>query len=309
MSTLRPSLNALRAFEATARLQSFSAAAEELAVTHGAVSRHIKSLEDTVGLQLLQRSASGASPTEEGRRLAEALSRAFALIHSSVEELRPGPLTLSCSESIMMFWLLPRLARFKQAHPGVELRFNAGAGAVDFARENVSAAIRLSTIAAPKDALVTDAAAEWIGPVCSPHYLRTVRITNGADMRRARLMASGTRPHAWQDWKRHYGKPAGELQVAEWFAHFYLLIQAAKCGLGMANVPRMLVQDDLTNGTLVAPLGFVPGPNRLCVWQAPHLGRSADAQRLVGWLAEELRALEEPGTRSSTATPILPRQV
>src|SRR3990167_10200952 len=84
----RLSLNALRAFEATARLRSFSAAAEELSVTHGAVSRHIRMLEDSLGLALLQRTAQGATPTGEGQRLAEGLSKAFGLIQSSVEQDR-----------------------------------------------------------------------------------------------------------------------------------------------------------------------------------------------------------------------------
>src|SRR6478736_9194411 len=87
---LRLSLNALRAFEATARLRSFSAAAEELSVTHGAVSRHIRMLEDSVGLALLKRTAHGAVPTPEGQRLADGLSTAFSLIQSRVEQLTQG---------------------------------------------------------------------------------------------------------------------------------------------------------------------------------------------------------------------------
>src|SRR4030095_502405 len=81
----RLSLNALRAFEATARLRSFSAAADELSVTHGAVSRHVRMLEDTLGLPLLTRNAHGTEPTAEGQRLAEGLSRGFQLIQASVE--------------------------------------------------------------------------------------------------------------------------------------------------------------------------------------------------------------------------------
>ena len=293
-SVPRLSLNALRAFEATARLRSFSAAAEELSVTHGAVSRHIRALEDTIGLPLLHRSASGASPTAEGQRLAEALSSAFALIHSSIEQIRPGPLTLSCSESIMMYWLLPRLARFEEANPGVELRFNTGSGPIDFVRDNVSVALRLSTFEPPKEAIRTDAVTEWIGPVCSPQYLRSARISSAADLARARLLASRTRPQAWDDWQRQCRDVIEEpLRVQESFAHFYLLIQAAKCGLGLANVPRMLVRDDLTNGTLVAPLGFVAGRNKISVWLAPHLGRRGDAVRLVAWLVDELRSSEQ----------------
>jgi LysR family glycine cleavage system transcriptional activator len=292
MNLDRLSLNALRAFEATARLRSFSAAAEELSVTHGAVSRHIRMLEDATGLPLLTRTAHGTEPTAEGQRLAEGLSRGFQLIQSSVALLKPGPLTLSCSDSIMMYWLLPRLSGFQEANPDVELRFNMGYGPVDFVRDSISVAIRLSTIEAPKDVIRNGAVIEWIGPVCSPAYLRTLRLTSPADLPRARLMVSRTRPHAWDDWSHGCGIDLGSLPIAESFNHFYLLIQAAKCGLGMANVPRMLVHDDLSNGTLVAPLGFLAGPNKLSIWVAPHLSRRSDTVRLVDWLADELRMSE-----------------
>jgi LysR family glycine cleavage system transcriptional activator len=288
----RLSLNALRAFEATARLHSFSAAAEELSVTHGAVSRHIRMLEDSLGLALLTRSAQGAMPTDEGQRLADGLSTAFSLIQSSVEQLKPGPLTLACSESIMMYWLIPRLNRFKEAHPEVELRFNMSHGPLDFARDSVSVAIRLSSIEPPKDVVRADVAHEWVGPVCSPQYLRLKRIESVSDLARAKLMVSRTRPSAWADWARCSGGIDMELRVDEVFDHFYLLIQGARCGLGLANVPRMLVRDDLTSGTLVAPLGFVRGPNRLSIWIAPHLSRRSDVVKLVDWLHDELRATE-----------------
>ena len=292
MALSRLSLNALRAFEATARLRSFSAAAVELSVTHGAVSRHIRMLEDSLGLPLLRRSAHGTAPTAEGQRMAESLSRAFNLIQSSIEQLKPGPLTLSCSESIMMYWLIPRLARFQEANPEVELRFNMGHGSVDFTRDNISVAIRLSTIDPPKEVVRTDVVTEWIGPVCSAEYLRNLRLTSAADLARARLMVSRTRPHAWVDWSRCCGQDLGDLRVDDAFDHFYLLIQAAKCGLGLANVPRMLVRDDLSSGTLVAPLGFSAGPNKLVLWVAPHLSRRPDTGKLADWLIDELRTSE-----------------
>ena len=292
MTSPRLSLNGLRAFEATARLRSFSAAADELSVTHGAVSRHIRMLEDSIGLPLLIRSAHGTKPTEEGQRLAEGLSRAFNLIQSSIEQVRPGPLTLSCSESIMMYWLIPRLARFQEAHPEVELRYNMSHGTVDFARDNIGVAIRLSTIEPPPEVVRSDVITEWIGPVCSAEYLRTLRLTTAADLSHARLMVSRTRPDAWLDWSRCDGQDCGDLRTDEVFDHFYLLIQAAKCGLGLANVPRMLVRDDLNSGALVAPLGFAAGPNRLVIWVAPHLSQRADTVKLVDWLTDELRAWE-----------------
>ena len=292
MASPRLSLNAMRAFEATARLQSFSAAADELSVTHGAISRHIRLLEDSLGLPLLHRSSHGTKPTEEGRLLAEGLSRAFDLIQSCIQQVRPGPLTLSCSESIMMYWLIPRLARFHEAHPDVELRYNMSHGAVDFARDNIGVAIRLSTIDSPEDVIRSDVVSEWIGPVSSAEYLRTSQLSSAADLINAHLMVSKTRPQAWLDWRRSCGQGVGELQIDETFDHFYLLIQAAKCGLGVANVPRMLVRDDLNSGALVAPLGFAAGPNRLVIWVAQHLSRRADTVKLVDWLTDELRASE-----------------
>ncbi len=119
-----------------------------------------------------------------------------------------------------------------------------------------------------------------------------MQLTSASDLARARLLVSRTRPQAWADWSRCCGQEIGELHVADTFDHFYLLIQAAKCGLGLANVPRMLVRDDLSNGTLVAPLGFSAGPNKLVLWVAPHLSRRPDAVKLVDWLTDELRASE-----------------
>ncbi len=291
-SQIRLSLNALRAFEATARRRSFSAAAEELSVTHGAVSRHIRALEDSLGVALLTRNSQGTVPTAEGQRLADGLSTAFSLIQASVEQLKPGPLTLACSESIMMYWLLPRLNRFKDAYPEVELRCNMSHGQVDFARDNVSVAIRLSSIEAPKEVVRTDVVHEWIGPVCSPEYLRHHRLESVQDLARARLMVSRTRPSAWDDWARCSGNSGMALQVDESFDHFYLLIQGARFGLCLASVPRMLVLGDLRSGTLVAPFDFARGPNRVSIWIAPHLVRRPDVTKLVDWLQDELREPE-----------------
>lgn len=288
----RPSLNALRAFEATARLRSFGDAAEELSVTHGAVSRHIRSLEDTLGVMLLLRNAHATEPTPEGARLAEGLSRAFNLIQASVEQVKPGPLTLSCSESIMMYWLLPRLAKLHEEHPSIEVSFNMSHGPVDFARDNVSIAIRINSFEPPKGVEPIELVDEWIGPVCSPEYLRSIRIRKADDLQHARLLAANTRLGAWDEWVASSGNTQLQPVIAEAFGHFYLQIQAAKCGLGVANVPRMLVADELRSGALVAPFGFVPGPRKLVLWVAPHLAERPDADALAEWLAAEMTASE-----------------
>ncbi len=292
--TRRPSFNALRAFEAVARLRSMSAAADELCVTHGAVSRHVRGLEESLGLQLLVRGPQSTDPTPEGQRLAEGVASALGLIQATLEQLKPGPLTLSCSASILTHWLIPRVARFHAAYPGIELQFNVNYGSVDVVRENIGVAIRNTMVAPPEDVVVRELVTEWVGPVCSPEYLRSARIRKPADLAHARLLSTKTRRHAWEEWEQASGLAGLSLPVRESFEHFYVLIQAASCGLGIATVPRMLVLDDLQAGKLVAPFGFVPGPHKLALWIAPHLRDRAETRALAQWLTEELRESAGP---------------
>lgn len=295
----RPSLNALRALEATVRLSSMTAAAEELSVTHGAISRHIKSLEDMFGVALLVRGARSVQATPEGARLAMDLSSAFALINASVEQLQPGPLTLSCSSTIMMSWLIPRIGGFHARHPDTELQFNMNYDRIDFVRDKISVAIRNSVIEPPKDVVIKDLIDEWIGPVCSPDYLAAKKVASTADLSRCALLSTKTRPNGWHDWISAAGvdinaKPQNS------YDHFYLLIQAAACGLGFAMAPKMLVLDDLRSGKLVAPFGFIPGPNKLVLWIAPHLRLRADTRALADWLTSEFR---KPGMQGEAIEP------
>ncbi|ACL57394.1 LysR family transcriptional regulator [Methylobacterium nodulans] len=119
-----PSLVALRAFEAAARHRSLTRAAEELCVTHGAVSRHVKALEAALGVPLMRRGALSSDPTPEGACLAEGLTAAFGLIQATIERVTPGPLTLSCSASIMLCWLIPRMSAFHAVHGDVQVELN-----------------------------------------------------------------------------------------------------------------------------------------------------------------------------------------
>lgn len=289
MTSPRPSFNALRAFEATARLRSMSAAADELSVTHGAVSRHVRSLEELLGVVLLKRGAHSTDPTPEGAQLAEGVAAALNLMQVTLEQLKPGPLTLSCSASILTHWLIPRLARFHERHPAVELQFNVNYGPVDVVRENIGIAIRNTMITPPDDVVVRELVTEWVGPVCSPDYMRSARLRQPGDLANARLLCARTRPGAWSEWAAAAGIGGPELQVRELFDHFYVLIQAAACGLGIAPVPRMLVLDDLRSGKLVAPFGFAPGPHKLALWLAPHVRSRPETQALAQWLTEELQ--------------------
>ena len=298
MGVKRPSLNALRAFEATVRLSSMSAAADELLVTHGAVSRHIKSLEEMFGIPLLVREARSLHATPEGARLAIELSGAFSRIASSIEQLQPGPLTLSCSSTIMMYWLIPRIGGFHALHPDIELRFNMNYDKIDFVRDEISVAIRNSMIEPPKEVIIKEMIDEWIGPVCSPEYLAATKIKRPRDLENCVLLGSKTRPAAWSDWTKSLDQGLS-LRSQRSYDHFFLLIQAAICGLGVAIVPKILVLDDLRSGKLVAPLGFVGGSNKLVLWIAPHLRMRPDTKALVAWLTDEMH---KPGTQGDAVT-------
>ncbi len=272
----------------TARKGTFSEAADALSVTHGAISRHIRSLEDSLGVVLLTRNAHGTTLTPEGAKLAAGLSRGFALIQESVEQVKPRPLELSCSASIMMHWLLPRLAKLHSAFPAMELGLKTGHGPIDFIEEGVSLAIRLDSIQPPTGTVPIPLTKEWIGVVCSPAYEAASELSAVNDLRMEHLLATKTRPHAWADWYMAMSQEPVENTDLEFFEHFYLLIQAAKVGLGLACVPRILVQEELAKGELVAPFGFVEGPASLVLWVSPSAMHRNDTENLARWLREEM---------------------
>ena len=281
-------LNSLRAFEVSVRLGSMTAAAAELRVTPGAISRHIKALETRFGLLLLQRLARTATATREGAQLAGDLSSAFDRMRLAVSRIQPGPLTLSCSATMMMHWLLPRLGKFKQENPSTELRLNVNFGDVDFIRDEISVAIRNSMYHPPPTAVARTLTREEIGPVCHPNYAARLGLTAPGDLARARLLSTETRPQAWAEWARSMGD-AAVLQPHEVYEHFYLAIQAAACDLGVAIAPRMLVENEIAAGHLVAPVGFVIGPHSLRLWIADHLRDRADVRALSKWLRTQMQ--------------------
>ncbi len=304
-----PSLNALRAFEAAARLRSISRAATELGVTHGAISRQIKVLEETMGVPLLSRGARESLPTLDGKQLAEGLTAAFGMVYATVERMKPGPLTLSCSSSITMCWLIPRMPSFYAKHPGIEIKLDMNYDKVDFTRDNISMAIRVSTIEPPKGAVIRPLGPEWIGPLCSPDYLASLSLKSVDDLANAKLLSTNSRPQAWDDWFSIVRARPTAGHSSQSFDHFFLMIQAAACGLGVAVVPQILAIDELKSGRLVAPFGFTRGKRDLSLWVAPHLASRGDLKIVENWLMQEMGEglkhaadLPRPGAHNSSKT-------
>lgn len=296
MNVRRPSLNALRAFEAAARLGGISAAAAELGVSHGAVSHHVGAMEALFGIPLLRRLSHSVRPTEEGMRLAATLTEAFKLIDAGLMRLQPGPLKISCSSTIMMHWLIPRLGSFKDRHKSAEIRLNVNYGPIDFVHDEVSVAIRIDSIPPPKDVIVKTLIREEIGPVCTAEYAARHGLNSPKELHAARLLGSKTRPMAWNDWWSATGQEGPPLAVQESYDHFYLQNQAAACGLGVAMTPLILVFDQINAGNLIAPFGFTEGPHEIVLWIAPLLRQRLDLRELVEWLQFEMEKLKSTGS-------------
>lgn len=255
-----PSLNALRAFEAAARLGSMTAAADELHVTHGAVSRQVKQLERDLGQPLFHRAGTGLALSDNGKRLLPILTSAFDLMASGVAQAsrRPGaPFTVSCLGTFTMRWLIPRLFAFRAAHPDIEIQLSANDGAVDFSRDGIDFAIRVERPPWPENMIVTPFIEEEIGPVLSTSLQAALQLRNPGDIARATLLHTETRQGAWADWFGAVGCAEVTPVADQTFEHFYFMLQAAASGLGVAIGPRPVVEDDIAAGRLIAPFGFV----------------------------------------------------
>ncbi|MES2819283.1 MAG: LysR family transcriptional regulator [Pseudomonadota bacterium] len=293
MSHDLPPLNALRAFEAAARLQSISRAAEELHVTHGAVSRQMRVLEEDLGCALFVKDGRGVKLTAAGLRLREAAGDAFERVRGVCAELRQGaedaPFLLGCSGSLLARWFIPRLDRLNRELPELRLHLSASDADLDPRRPGLNATLLFAEPPWPADMQVHELAAERIGPVLSPRYARHAALAAApaSALLGEPLLHTTSRPQAWPTWAAHNRLEAQALTLGQGFEHLYYLLEAAAAGLGVAIAPYQLVADDLVAGRLVAPWGFVETRAQLVLWlPTRQLDRRGEA--LAAWLRREL---------------------
>lgn len=288
-----PSLNALHAFEAAARLQSVSRAADELHVTHGAVSRHVRTLEQQLGVTLFVRSGRGLKLTEAGARLRDAAGDAFGGLLDACAELRrstrEAPFVLGCPGSLLARWFIPRLDRLQREMPDLQLQLSASEGELDPRRPGLDATLWFAERPWPDDMQVFELASECIGPVLSPHHPRLASLVQApaSALSGELLLHTASRPQAWPQWAASQGLDGDALRYGQGFEHLYFLLEAALAGLGVAIAPQQLVADDLASGRLLAPWGFIETPARLALW-VPRRQVDGRAERLADWLRREL---------------------
>jgi LysR family glycine cleavage system transcriptional activator len=288
-----PALNAMRVFEAAARHQNFSRAAEELSVTQSAVSRQVQRLEAQLGQRLFVRNGPRLVLTTTGREYLQVVQDGLAVIRRGTarlfhRDLQPV-LTLSVLPSLVSRWFIPRIADFEKAHPNVALRLSASYQVVDFAvSTDIDAAIRFGRGPWPgveAEPILEDV----IFPVCSP--AKAAQLKEPADLRGERLLVEDPFWDLWGLWARTAGledmPPNGDRLSDDFSAQ----LQAATLGHGVALARGMLVADDLRSGQLVCPFPIaVRCPLQYYFVSPPGRRREPAIETTRQWLQEAAAA-------------------
>lgn len=255
-----PPLNALVSFCSAAKHQSFTKAAQELNLTHGAVSRAVKQLEHHFAMDLFERRNRRVYLNEQGLFFFEKVQKILSDIQIAAEDLKQfnqyRKVLISCEPSLAMRWLMPRLTTLQEVLGDTDVQILTAGGPVDLVAHSIDIAIRRADFKWPKEYWVTPLTPEWIGPVCNPSYLEKTPAHEWV------ALHTRTRPQAWSDWTSTWSDWTSissneqKSSTDQYFDHFYFSLQAAVAGMGVAIAPSQLVYDDLAQGALVAPFGF-----------------------------------------------------
>ncbi|HSI59842.1 MAG TPA: transcriptional regulator GcvA [Ideonella sp.] len=253
-----PPLNAIRAFEATARHLSMTLAADELSVTPGAVSRQIKALESSLGLQLLKRGHRQISLTRQGAEYHRAVTQALEALRDATRKLKRSSqrkqLKIRAYTTFAMRWLIPRLTDFHASNPGIEVLLKASLAPVDFHKEDIDGAIRLGDGNWPGThcyRLVSNV----LAPVASPALMKAgPKLKRAQDLAQHTLLHSIARPDDWLHWLEAAGADAAvDPRAGMTFESSAMTYAAAVEGQGLAMAQLFLVEKDLKEGRLVQP--------------------------------------------------------
>jgi len=300
MSDAIPSLNALRAFAVAARHLNLTTAAAELFVTPSALSHQIRGLEKALGISLFERTGKGLILTRAGQRLLPGIRDGFEQISQAVAQLREdreeNVLTVSMLSTFAMRWFIPRLARFQQAHPDIDVRISTSVALVDFKREDIDCAIRSGAGNWP-DVTAIRLFAEKLMPVCSPTLATPeAPLNKPEDLQYHTLLHARLRPDDWRVWLHSAG--AGELKPAheQVFETRNFAIQAAVDGLGVAIIDPSLAAKEIQSGRLIQPFAHILTAES--AWYLVYPERAAQGRRIAAfcdWLLAEAAESIESG--------------
>ncbi len=295
----RPSLNALRAFEAAARLLSFQSAASELHVTPAALSHQVRQLEAQLGLKLFNRQHRAVSLTAAGKRLQPELRDAFATIDRAIRDVQqrsePNTLTVASGPSFTAKWLSPNLRDFLERAPGTDFRISSSLTLVDLPRSDIDVAIRFGRGHYP-DCQTVRLADDHLAPMCSPTWLAEHPLATPADLIEHTLIDDQTHLGGdlslpvWEDWLRAAGvRKKARNRVAFNVADHTL--DAAAAGGGVVLGRTVLACTDLASGRLVCPFELQI-PTGFAFYAVSPDARTDDplVQQFINWLKERFCA-------------------
>lgn len=292
-------MQTLRAFEAAARHGSYSAAASELNVTHGAISHRIRELEERLQVRLFQRTGRNMVPTREAVTLLAQVRQALGLLSLAFPQKtrRAGArLVIGVHPAFATRWLIPRLGRFIESVPKLSVEIRSTADLGDFLAPGIDIAVRYGAGTWP-NAASERIAGEVLFPVCSPQYQVRHRLQRPADLERCTLLRHAWLP--WSPWLRESGlsirEPTGGLTLSD----SAMLLEAAKAGQGVALARGLFAYDDLAAGALVRLFDVEVADTHAyyAVWRA-GAALTAPAEAFLGWLRRELKE-HEPAVSSS----------
>ena len=282
MSLRLPSLNSLRAFEAAARNQSFVRAAAELHVTEGAVSRHIKLLEEELGLPLFYRRPRRVELTAHGERLLPVLTRAFKAIATGVGQVAAEGRTLKLlsQPSYSIRWLIPRLDDFRAAHPQLPVHLTTAPHDWPDVMGGGFDLVFACGPARPAGWEAEKVLSAAMTPVCSPRLRHIGSLASAADLTRFNLLHTTADRRDWRVWLRSFETPEVDAMSGETFPTLDMAMQAAAMGQGVAIGDLALLGSELRSGALICPLPhlvhraddddyYVYGPQEL--WDSPRV--------------------------------------
>ncbi|RSF05136.1 LysR substrate-binding domain-containing protein [Achromobacter aegrifaciens] len=285
-------LQALRTFVEVSQRGSITAAAQALHVTPGAVSQQIRLLEDRLGIALLVRERHGMRMTEAGAEAYPMLSAAFAQIDKAVDMLAAKQarqsLTVSTVATFAASWLVPRLGRFKERHPHIEIRVEATPALVDLRRDHVDVALRHGLGDYP-GLDVVPLMAPVLVPVAAPGF--AAALAEPADCLDYPLLHDADRAD-WPLWLSAHGVAQdARAQRGNAFDDDFLLIRAAEAGQGLALVPAAHAQEEIAAGRLVQALDK-PWPARFAYYAVSRPGavQRPEVRAVIDWIVEEARA-------------------
>ncbi|THT99013.1 LysR family transcriptional regulator [Lampropedia puyangensis] len=287
-----PPTSLLIAFEAVARLLSFTAAAAELHLTQSAVSRQVRALEDFVGTALFIRERQTVKLSGIGQVYAQEVREALARITSATLACKTNPqggaLNLAILPTFGTRWLAPRLPDFFQKHPGITLNLSTRLAKFDFQLDMQDAAIHFGQADWP-NAESAFLMHETVVPACSPAFLQRHAIGRVPDLVEVPLLHLASRAHAWQRWFASKGMELPAIAGAH-FDQFATLAQAAVAGVGVALLPQFLIERELQQGELVCAVPNLPALQSVgayyLVWPARR-AHFPPLQTFRAWLQEQ----------------------